>query len=77
MSDLLAVSGGKDVVEYFGKRGFCAIVGAENVLGRGEKVIASHVGKGCYWSTFLTSLAKAGTMEMRRKLDGSDGLPDM
>ena len=35
---------GKDAVGYGGKRGLCEVVGAETMLGRGEKVIASHVG---------------------------------
>ena len=43
-SELLAVGGGKDVVGYGGKRGFCGVMGAETVLGRGEEVIASHIG---------------------------------
>ena len=42
--ELLAVGGGKDVVGYGGKRGFCGVAGTETMLGRGETVIASHAG---------------------------------
>ena len=52
--------------------GFCGVMGAETVLGRGEKVTGSHVDIKLLLCTFSTSLAKAGTMELGRKLDGSE-----
>ena len=56
------------------KHGYCGVIGAESVLGRGEKVIASQVGIKLLLDSFSTSLAKAGMMEIGRKLGGSEGL---
>ena len=41
-SNFLAVGGGKDMVGYGEQRGFSGMVGAETVLGRGEKVVTRY-----------------------------------